>query len=260
MICPLVALLAALGCGEGEAPVRSAPGIRRPIEFETADGWVIEGDLYLPEKDRWRDGTRGALLLLHMFGKDASSWGPLEAEAVRRGMAVLAIDFRGHGGSRPVDGSRRTAKSFLPGKDFRAMTQDVDAALDFLYRKHSVPRHRVVIAGASMGGSVALLSAAEEKAVPGVAVLSPGLVWKGLVIAGSVQELGRRPLLMIASTEDEYSVRSMKELARRAVSGQVTLQTVEGKSRGTEMFTTHPVLVEKAVAEFAAGVLDLPEY
>jgi alpha-beta hydrolase superfamily lysophospholipase len=259
------------GCGGDDAPERAVPAESRPVEFPTSDGWLITGDLYLPDdKGAGKNGKRSALLLLHMLDRDASSWEPLAAEAVSRGIAVLAIDLRGHGGSRPAQseappvgavptsGERPSAESFRPGDDFKAMLKDVEAAYDYLYRKHSVPRHQVVLAGASLGGSLALLFAADRQAVPGVAVLSPVIVWKGLVVAGSVRAYGARPLLLVSSAEDEYSVRSGDELARRGVGAEVSIRIYEGGARGTDMFVAHPGKVEREVVGFASEVLGLP--
>lgn len=79
-----------------------------------------------------------------------------------RGWRCITFDFRGHklGGST---GQMRSAQDAL---------EDVVAVVRYVKRRHMATR--VVLGGHSMGGSVALVAAAEDEAIVGVAVLGSG--------------------------------------------------------------------------------------
>jgi 3-oxoadipate enol-lactonase len=106
-------------------------------------------------------GCPGAqpLLLLHGVGGGAWSWRP-QREALAPLAQVFALDVRGHGAAaRVLDAGLA---------DYYA---DVREALAFA---HQETRRRVVLAGHSMGGLLAIALAADEPdAVAGLALVDP---------------------------------------------------------------------------------------
>ena len=62
------------------------------INLITEDSVKIAADYYPAEGDK-------AVIFLHQFAKDRSSWEDLPALIRGKGMAVLVIDLRGHGES-----------------------------------------------------------------------------------------------------------------------------------------------------------------
>jgi len=74
----------------------SALGSRSEVSFVTEDGWTIYGDLSVP-------ATQGSKLtgvvLLHTALSDRYVYHDLAAALVRRGIAILSIDWRGRGKS-----------------------------------------------------------------------------------------------------------------------------------------------------------------
>src|SRR3989344_1224383 len=83
------------------------------------DSVKIAADYYPAEGDK-------AVIFLHQFAKDRSSWEDLPALIRGKGMAVLVIDLRGHGES---DGDYRY---FKDGDFAEGMPRDVQAAMGFL--------------------------------------------------------------------------------------------------------------------------------
>ena len=107
----------------------------------TADGGNLYAEMLIP-------GGRGpfpAVVMCHGLGSDHRSMIPSAQRIVRRGVAVLTFDFRGHGRSGGVmDGN---------------MGYDVVAAVDYLHGHQLIDPARVALVGHSMG-AMAVLHAA----------------------------------------------------------------------------------------------------
>jgi pimeloyl-ACP methyl ester carboxylesterase len=117
------------------------------IRFRNAEGVRLVGVLL-------GDGRTGILLGPELRGS-LCGWMPVARQLAERGYRVLAFDFGGFGESESAAG-RRT------------LVEDVVAAADQLDRAGA---KRVVLIGASMGGT-AVVSAATEVTAPVAAVVS----------------------------------------------------------------------------------------
>jgi uncharacterized protein len=112
----------------------------------------LAGRLYLTEEadPEWRAGITGSqgmpgLVVGHGAGSCAARHEAFCLEACRQGFAVLALDFRGHGGSEGVaDGP---------------LELDIVAAAAFLRGYSSVDPDRICYRGSSMGGFYGLKAA-----------------------------------------------------------------------------------------------------
>jgi pimeloyl-ACP methyl ester carboxylesterase len=68
------------------------------------------------------------------------------------------------------------------------------------------------VVGASLGASLAVLAAAESQTVRGVALLSPATEYRGVRLEPGLRGYGERPMLVVASSEDPYALRSARAL------------------------------------------------
>ena len=125
-------------------PPPDPPG--RVVHLIASDGVRIEGS-YWPGATE--DGP--AVLLLHGINASREMFDAHARWLNGLGYAVLAIDFRGQGGSDAV------VRTFGWSE-----TRDARAALDFLRRRH--PDRRIGVIGVSMGGAAALMG--EEGPLP----------------------------------------------------------------------------------------------
>ena len=98
-----------------------------------------------------------ALVLLHGFASHAHAMVGLARAASANGYAALALSLRGWLGS--------------DGESDQGLRQPLDvlAAIDWLARRPMVDRTRLALVGASMGGQVALLTAAHKPPIRAVA-------------------------------------------------------------------------------------------
>lgn len=114
------------------------------IDFSAGEG-RLHGEILLPNGE----GTFPGAVLCHGLGSDHRAMRPSAQRIVRKGIATLAFDFRGHGKSEGiVDAS---------------IGKDVIAAVEFFCRHPKIDPKRVALVGHSMGAVVAIYAAAELK-------------------------------------------------------------------------------------------------
>ncbi len=214
------------------APPRAAQV--QEVTFHTDDGVAIVGSLYLPA----RSGP--AVILLHALGRTREDWQPVAARLADAGFVALAIDLRGHGASGPLP--ERTSLD-----DLTRMVADVKAARAFLATRREVAPNRIGIAGASIGANLAILFAAGDPTVRSLALLSPGIDYRGLRPEAAMKKYGDRPALLVASQEDNYSANSGRQLAQSGP-GVRDLRILNGAGHGTAMLGRQP--------DLAASILD----
>jgi len=241
-----VAALLLAACGAAEAPDRSpeaspavvaalpsATGtagpssVGSPVSFVTEDNVVVKGHLY---------GTgRTAVVFAHMFPNDQRAWAGFAAEVAGQGYSALTFDFRGFGET----GGQ---------KDVSRIDRDLVAAVRFLRERDY---DRVVLVGASMGGTAALKVAARDDlsdVIGGVVAVSAAESFRGLVARDDVSRISV-PVLFVASEGDDAAARSLESLFERAGDfGQ--RQLFSGSAHGTGL------LEGEHTVEFKALVLD----
>jgi len=114
------------------------------IDFSAGEG-RLHGEILLPKGQ----GPFPGAVLCHGMGSDHRAMRPSAQRIVRKGIATLAFDFRGHGKSEGiVDAS---------------IGKDVIAAVEFFGRHPKIDPERVALVGHSMGAVVAIYAAAELK-------------------------------------------------------------------------------------------------
>ncbi|MBI5367207.1 MAG: alpha/beta fold hydrolase [Planctomycetes bacterium] len=220
-----------MGCG---APLPAAALVPAAgaavIRIATRDRWTLTGTLLTPAVA----APRGVVILLHMLNRTRADWNELAPALQAAGFAVLSIDLRGHGQSLQVDGKERTWQGFAAA-DFEAMRADVAAAKSYAAERAGAAGKPVILIGASIGANLALLDGADDAQVWAVALLSPGLDYKGLKTEEALGRYGDRPIFMAASADDESAAKSTDRLAELAA-GELTLKRYQGAGHGTQMF------------------------
>ncbi len=174
-----------------------------PITFATEDNVVIAG-AYTRSR-RSLSEKSPIVMLLHMYNGDHTHFDPLLPYLHEAGLAVLAIDLRGHGESKgpPAMGLPQRVADRDP-KLFRDMDQDVEGAYQWLREQkgEEVDLARFALVGASVGCSVALDYASQDKSVDAVVCMTPGLNYLGLDSAAHAKKYESRALMLLAA-EDE---------------------------------------------------------
>lgn len=231
----LLACLLALAA----TPTRAAQV--QEVTFRTDDGVAIAGSLYLPA----RPGP--AVLLLHALGRTREDWQPVATRLADAGFVALAIDLRGHGASGPLPEGTSL-------EDLTRMVADVKAARAFLATRREVVPNRIGIAGASIGANLAILFAAGDPTVRSLALLSPGIDYRGLRPEAALARYGDRPALLVSSQEDSYSTNSVRKLAKSGA-GVREVKILNGAGHGTAMIDRQPDLAPALVDWFRRTLL-----
>ena len=168
----------------------------RPVQLRASDGVAIAATVYDAATT-----PAPAVVLVHMLTRAKEDWRPLAERLQAAGMTALALDLRGHGQS---EGSAAPAA---------VMALDVHAAVSWLAGRSEVVPGAIAAVGASIGASLVLLTAADVPSVRGVALLSPASDYRGVRMDAALKKYGSRPLLLVASGEDPYAMRTVRAMA-----------------------------------------------
>jgi fermentation-respiration switch protein FrsA (DUF1100 family) len=269
----IAAWIAELGTRAHHAPIVDTPArygqAFESVSFRSRDGLSLEGWL-LPA-----NGAQRIIILLH--GRDSTREENLELaySLVERGFAVFTYDARARGES---EGTRSTL-----GYHER---WDALGAVDYLLAR-GYQAGRIGLMGRSMGGSVAILAAAETNAVAAVVsdsafadardlvreqllpnpalswllaptVLQLASIWLQLDLPATperaAQQLAPRPLLIIHGTQDISVYPTHAQRLWAATHGYGELWLLEGVSH-TEAFYAQPTEYVRRVTEFFARAM-----
>lgn len=158
---------------------------------------------------------RVVVVLLHQTDRNGlCGWLPFMPAAADAGLAVLAIDLCRYGESdcRAVaDGTFTDADQIDP----------VAVAVD--YARTELHADRVVVAGASMGGSVALMSAATLPGIDAAVDLSGPVEWEGMTVVRRGRALDVPVLVAMASNEGPEEAAGAQEIVANAPAGSALL-------------------------------------
>lgn len=185
----LVALLVfatlAVACGEDEPSATVAPEDSEAVTFASADGVELEGRLF-------GEGSVG-VVLSHMRPADQTSWWDFAQDLVDQGYLVLTYDARGYCPGAVAGCSQGE-------RDLGEIWRDVVGAVDFVRSRGA---NRVVLIGASMGGTASLLAAAEDGVSADVVVaLSAPASFEGMNLTPEVLTKITAAKLFVAGTGD----------------------------------------------------------
>lgn len=208
---PLLCACAATGLA-GVAKC-AAPGATGPYHIPrgfSADIVTVEcDDGYKLAADWIRRGrmTRKmpGVIYLHQAGRDRHSWYPLTIQTAGRGMAVLALDLRGHGENPAAAGNPSTKAAGLGPDDYKKMVADVRNAVSYLAIRNEVDGGRIALVGSGLGANLALLTAGESwaEAVTCVIAVSPTLDDHGLAPLEAVKRIPKSRAVYLAAARDD---------------------------------------------------------
>jgi alpha-beta hydrolase superfamily lysophospholipase len=187
------------------------------VTFRTDDGIALVASWYEPST---RSGP--AVILLHMLHRSRRDWEGLASRLAAEGIGALAVDLRGHGESQGT-----------AGPDYAALVRDVRAARRYLSARPDVAPGRIGLLGASLGANLAALAAADDPTIVSLALLSPSMDYRGLRIEAAMRKYGSRRALLVASDDDPYALRTVRDLEKGAAGREVV--RLSGVGHGTTM-------------------------
>lgn len=207
--------------------------MRESITITTQDDVRVAGHWY-PVVE-----PKGWALLLHMMPATKESYAGLAEALQQRGIASLAIDFRGHGESQ---GGPNGYEGFSSVEQ-QAKIKDVEAAVAWLTSR-GMTESRFVLVGASIGANLALQWLAAHAGVPAAVLLSPGLDYRGVRTEPLAQSLTpfQRTFLAAGGADDEYSTATVRRLAA-GIGDRAVIRMFASAGHGTTMFEREPAFL-----------------
>ncbi len=206
----------------------AAPG--RRVTFRAEDGATLSGAYYEPVRR-----PAPGIVLLHMMRRSHADWDVAASQLSDAGFAVLALDYRG-------------------SDELGAYGIDVRAAKTFLRDRPEVIASSIGLAGASIGANLALIDGADDPGVLSIALLSPGIDYKGLRTEAAMKKFGARPVLLVGSTKDPYAARSIRHL--RAIGpGLREVRLTDSVAHGTVLLSRDPEFITALVDWFKRTLL-----
>lgn len=223
----LAFLPVAVFAGANEVPVPEEKPAR--VSFAAADRWTLYAD-YLPAK-----AGMPTVLMVHGLGASRAEWQPIEQSLTARGAGYLALDMRCHGESmtgpdgKAVPGWEGCAQSAL----------DPAAGWNYLMLVKKLPAANVIVAGASIGANLTLTACADGMMKPrAMALLSPGLDYRGVKTENAMSRVKGIPVFMAAAYTDGYALNSVRELNKIALkAGSRPMLATPNSGHGVSMFT-----------------------
>ncbi len=209
-----------------------AAGEPERVTIKTSDDVRIVADYYAPTAGG--GSAAPCAVLVHMYPADRQSWKPLAPRLRDAGFAVLAYDIRGAGESiEPTSQDLPKRYQSYDRKLFAAAWKDTAAALDWLARRKECDPKRVVLIGASVGSSIALQCAAQERHVRAVVCLSPGERHIGVDALGPMRRMRNRPVMLVAAQGEQAQAEAV---ARAGKNVTVDIRPGGRDHHGTWMF------------------------
>jgi hypothetical protein len=208
------------------------------VVFTAPDGVQVTGSLFLPAKV-----PAPAVVLLHMATRNRHDWDATGAALAAAGVAALSVDFR------PAAGLSGGEPSAL-----LSVARDAEAARAYLGARPEVSPARIGMAGASLGANIAALVAAGDPSIRSLVLLSASLDYRGVRIEQAMAKYSGRPVLVVASSEDHYALRSARTFVTGG-DGQRELRVLSGAGHGTVMLARQPDLVDALVDWFLRTLL-----
>jgi dienelactone hydrolase len=153
------------------------------------------------------------VVLLHGYSADRASMSTLARRLAQNGIAVISIEFAGHGMNR---------NPFSPGETDETLVKETRAAVDYARSLPLVDSSRIIVMGHSMGAGTALDYAQHDNTITGAVMISGGFDLYG-------PRRPRNALFIYAQHDPEFIRMLAHEIAAKlAGTEQIELNKVYG--------------------------------
>jgi len=214
----------------------------RQVSVTAGDGFALQGNYYSAEK-----GGPG-ILLLHQCNADRRVYDQLATMLNVAGYNVLAIDWRGFGGSRAgaftdFRTQRQKIQELIPG--------DVDAALKFLSAQPTVINRALGVVGGSCGVNQAVQASRRHPEIRTLVLLSGGTDAQGETHIKSSATL---PIFGAASEEDTDAAAAIKKIVGLSAHRDSRVEMFKDAGHAASMFAKQLDLEADIVIWFRANL------
>jgi len=213
------------------------------ISVLTRDNLKVSVKNYIPESKE----KLPAVILIHMLGKDKTSWNKFIPRLLENGYAVFNVDMRGHGRSTKIQNGHEIFYTNMNETDWKKLPDDVLDIINFIQNEKSVNKDKISIIGASIGANTAIIEGSEyPDKIKAVVALSPGLDYHGLITLDAAKKLDI-PIFIASSEGDTYSLESSNQL-NKVVKSTHDLLIYKGSEHGTNLLNQSEDLENKVIS------------
>ncbi len=263
----LLSLLLTIGIGaalltpaRGEAASSPPPEIIEVTATLPDSSLRMFGYLVLPPK-LYTKVKPPLVVMLHQFGEDHQAWKKLWEAVYPSGIAVLALDMRGHGNSTfdVKRNQRRPPNTFYEG-EFLKYPDDVKFFVDTCVAMYGdrVDASKIAVVGASIGANTGLLYALKEPRVEYLAMISPGLDYRGLELAPAMLKVDDLDIFIATADQDIYSYTSV-DLLTDFFADKVDYEIYSAMHHGNRLLNTNVDLLRRIVHDLVVHLRpDIP--
>ncbi len=223
---------------------------RTDIDVVAPDGTKLRASFFAASK------PGPGVLFLHMCNTARKSWEPVAVGLSQAGINVLTVDNRGFGesgGPRFEGGSPAVIKQLN-----EAWPGDFDAAYQFLLAQPGVDKTRIAAGGGSCGVDNAIRLAERHPDLTALVLLAGSTDVKGYNFIEQHPEI---PVFTAAAADDEYNPSTLqlmqwtRDLSNNA---QSQFEGFANGRQGTEIFASHPELIQHINAFLVKALITLP--
>jgi len=251
----VVVLLIALMLCQCNAKSLFAASAPPPIKFEVAadapDSSVeLVGYLYIPP-DLYRKVTPPLVVVLHQMGESHMAWKKFWESLYAQGIATFAIDLRGHGMSiYDLKQKRNRPLNTFYADDFLKYPDDIKYLVDTCIARYGdrLNTSQIAVVGASIGANAGLLYALSEPRVKYLAMISPGIDYKGLNIAQAMKDIKGVDIFLATADQDMYSYVCV-ELLTDLFKNKVDYEVYQTFYHGNRLFSSDPDLFQRVLLD-----------
>jgi len=197
---------------------------QRQVSVPASDGFALQGTFHAADK-----GGPG-ILLLHQCNADRRIYDQLATMLNVAGYNVLALDFRGFGGSRAGEFTDFAAER---QRIIERMPGDVDAALAFLTSQPTVNNRALGVVGGSCGVNQAVQASRRHPSIRTLVLLSGGTDAAG---EAHIKGSPTLPILGAASEEDTNAAASIRKIVGLSTHADSRVEMFKDAGHAASMF------------------------
>ena len=228
--------------------------VTKDYKVVTADKFTISATLKYPKINGLLNYK--TVVLLHSLGYNSEWWDTLPDELLKKGYAVLLIDFRGHGNSVYNSKLVRVSWSSLTNSAYVKFPDDVISVIEYVSSENKRTFFEDwAIVGSDIGAASAIIAANKLPDKPKtIVMLSPIVKGRGLYVPVKLAEISGVDFLSISGLNDVSSFRANEYLKKFAQS-TYTEYTSESKATGMLMLKNDQSL-SKIIVDWIGQYLD----
>jgi tetratricopeptide (TPR) repeat protein len=204
------------------------------VTITSADGAVLEGTL--------RDGEDkiGAVLFVPDLGRRRETYTPYEQLLFIDGFTTLAVDLRGHGGSRA---DSLLSWDTLTAEHRERLTDDVTAALRYL-QGLGYEDDDIAVVTAGLGSTVVEKAMRRDGLRTAAAYLSPVFDADDRELVNAIAFHGNAPVLIYISSEDLGALRSLTVFQESGEHTRLETDMFRDAGHGSEILKAEPAALD----------------